>query len=368
MSAILSVRVHGSGHVGIRFDDGSESPTQEVRLDAAQRRMIELFRDWLAQGWANPEKRKITRRRELEVLGMLLYARLFPGPLEGVLDQAVRAAGRDDPLRVELMFVDGAEPLAALPWEYLFRAGANGAGGYFLATDARLALSRYIPQDRPIEPLAPEQPPLRLLATASKPTDEGPVREAETLAALAALAQSAQVEVEVLEHPTGERLVQALRSFRPHVVHLLAHGEYDPEAEEGRLALERDEGTAHWVPDHLLIELFRQAGAIPHVVLLHACEGGAVASSSAFAGLAPRLVGMGAEAVIAMQYPITNNAASAFGAAFYAELAEQRPIDAAVQAGRWGMTLKRPQSYDTGEFGIPVLYLRSKESTPVTVR
>ena len=367
MSAILSVRVHGSGHVGIRFDDGTESPMQEVRLDTAQRRMIELFRDWLAEGWAKPEKRKITRRRELEVLGMLLSARLFPGPLEGVLDQAVAAADRDDPLRVELTFVDGAEPLAALPWEYLYRAGANGGGGYFLATDARVALSRYIPLNRPIVPLAPEQPPLRLLATASKPTDEGPVREAETLAALAELAtQTPQVEVDVLEHPTGERLLEKLRSYQPHVVHLLAHGEYDPDTQEGSLALEREEGTAHWVPDHLLIELFRQAGATPHVVVLHACEGGTV-GSSAFAGLAPRLVDMGSEAVIAMQYPITNNAASAFGAAFYAELAKKRPIDAAVQTARWQMTVRRPQSYDTGEFAIPVLYLRSKESTPVTV-
>jgi hypothetical protein len=27
-----------------------------------------------------------------------------------------------------------------------------------------------------------------------------------------------------------------------------------------------------------------------------------------------------------------------------------------------------PGGYDTGEFGIPVLYLRSSESTPVVVR
>lgn len=367
VSAILSVRVYGSGRVGIRFGDRSESPTQEVRLDTAQRRMIELFRDWLAQGWAEPQKRKITRRRELEVLGMLLCARLFPGPLQGDLDEAVQAAGAGDPVRIELAFVDGAEPLASLPWEYLFRAGANGAGGYFLATDERIALSRYLPLDRAVQPLAPEQPPLRLLAAASKPVDEGPVREAETLAALAALPRP-QVDVELLDHPTGARLREKLGSFQPHLVHLLAHGEYDAGAEETRIALEREDGTAHWVPDHLLVELFRQAGCTPHVVLLHACEGGAVGFSSAFAGLAPRLVAMGSEAVIAMQYPITNNAAGAFGTAFYAALADGCPIDAAVRMARCGMTVQRPNSYDTGEFGIPVLYLRSTESTAVVVR
>jgi CHAT domain-containing protein len=162
--------------------------------------------------------------------------------------------------------------------------------------------------------------------------------------------------------------MEKLSSFRPHVVHLLAHGEYDESAEVARIAMEDEAGRSNWLPDHQFVQLFRQTDLIPHIVLLHACEGGAVGFSSAFVGLAPRLVGIGVQAVIAMQYPVTNGAASAFAVAFYEALAAQSAIDEAVQTGRARMTELRPESFDTGEFGIPVLYLRSKESTPVTVR
>jgi CHAT domain len=365
VSATITVRVDGSGDVRLEGSNGTESQPERVRLDAAQIRMVQLFQDWLAEGWADPQRRKITRRRELEVLGMLLYERLFPGRLPRFLDRALEAASADSPVRLELVFGDGAQPLASLPWEYLYRGDSN-AGGSFFAIDERLALCRYIPLDLAVRPMAPERPPLRVLATVAKPRDLGPVREAETLDALRALSRAAQVDVDVLAHPTTMRLEDRVAAFRPHVVHVLAHGDY--EDGRGSIALEDDAGGSDWVPDAEFADLFAKADATPHIVLLHACEGGTIGFSSTFAGLAPRLVEIGVQAVIAMQYPVTNGAASAFATAFYAELAHQRPIDAAVQAARRRMTTSRPGSYDTGEFAIPVLYLREKESTPVTVR
>ena len=113
--------------------------------------------------------------------------------------------------------------------------------------------------------------------------------------------------------------------------------------------------------------LLDEAGSLPHIVLLHACEGGTVGFSSTLAGFAPTLTVAGVQAVIAMQYPVTNRAASAFAVAFYAQLADGRSIEAAVQRARLRMA-DGPGGYDTGEFGIPVLYLRSSEPTPVVVR
>jgi DUF971 family protein len=362
--AILTVRVRGGDAVRIQYDDGRESQLEQVRLDAPQIRMVELFQDWLSEGWAKPSRRKITRRRELETLGMLLFARMFPGSLSADLDAARAAAVAEAPARVELTFDDGAERLAALPWEYLYRPG-NGSGGYFLATDARLALSRYIPLNRAIKPLDPADGPLRILATAARPRDLKPVREAPTLDALQSLARTAEVEVHVLDHPTPDRLLAQLASVRPHVLHVLAHGEQSDVG--GRIALESDGGDSFWLADHAFAALLEDAGPLPHIVLLHACEGGAVGFSSTLAGFAPTVTHAGVQAVIAMQYPLTNRAASAFAVAFYAQLADARSIEAAVQRARLRMT-DGPAGYDTGEFGIPVLYLRSKESTPVLVR
>ena len=362
--AILTVRVRGGDAVRIHYDDGRESRLEQVQLDAPQIRMVELFQDWLSEGWAQPSRRKITRRRELETLGMLLFARMFPGSLAGDLDAARAAAGGETPARVELTFDEGAEQLAALPWEYLFRP-KNGSSGYFLATDPRLALSRYVPLNRGIKPLDSGDGPLRILATAARPRDLKPVREAPTLGALHSLARTAEIEVHVLDHPTPDRLLAELESVRPHVLHVLAHGEHSDLG--GRIALESDEGGgSFWVADHAFAALLEDAGPLPHIVLLHACEGGTVGFSSTLAGFAPTLTNAGVQAVIAMQYPLTNRAASAFAVAFYAQLAEKRSIEAAVQRARLRMT-DGPAGYNTGEFGIPVLYLRSKESTPVLV-
>jgi hypothetical protein len=355
----LSITVQGEGRVRLEATDGRQSDTQSVHPDPLRRRMIGLFQDWLSDGWADPQRRKITRRRELEVLGSLLYAELLPGTLGAFLEESLRGrAGAGDRLRVELSFLDGAEQLARLPWEYLYRPDTEVTSGYFLATDPKLALSRYMPLGVAVGALAPDDPPVRVLATAAKPSNEGPVREAPTLEAIAGLGDRLDVEARVLEDPTVAHLLDELEGFRPHVLHLIAHGDFDPDEHEGEIALVNDAGEAEWIPDHVFAEYFVQVHT-PRVVVLHACEGGSVDFEASFAGLAPKLIRNGVQAVIAMQFPVTNRAANAFSVAFYDEVAKGMPIDAAVQRGRWRMTLDRRESMDTGEFGVPVLYLRS---------
>ena len=364
MTTRLSVTVQGDRRVRLACSDGRQSSTESVRLHPVHQRMVALFDDWLSEGWADPKRRKITRRRELEVLGMLLYEELLPGSLGAFLEDLVADHGvdRDNRLRVELSFLDGAEALARLPWEYLYRPDTEVTRGYFLATEPKLALARYLPLNAPEEPLAPADRPVRVLATASKPADEGRVREAPTLEAIAELPQRLDVDVRVLERPTVRSFLEAVEDYRPHVLHLIAHGGFDRDAGEGQIALLEDDGDAAWIPDHRFADFFGQVGVIPRVIVLHACEGGTVELGGAFAGLAPKLMRAGAQAVVAMQYPVTNAAANAFSIAFYGELALGRPVDAAVQAGRWRMTLERPESFDTGEFGVPVLYLRTTDA------
>lgn len=78
-----------------------------------------------------------------------------------------------------------------------------------------------------------------------------------------------------------------------------------------------------------------------------------------FGGLAPRLVQKGVQAVVAMQYPITNMAAIDFSRVFYEALLRGAPLDHAVQLGRQALMHMRQHAART--FGTPVLYLHSAD-------
>jgi hypothetical protein len=362
---LLQILAQDGGRVSAVHSDGSESDVAQMRLSGPDRKLLALFQDWLWYIGPNGE-RKITRRKELEVFGHLLYDALFPGPVSEFFEGATsrRDVSRDNRLRVELSFRGEAQSIAALPWEFLYRPESPVRRGYFLATSPHMSLARYMPLDAPAGPLAPEDPPLRILATASKPHDQGPVREAATLEQIAGLRETLSAEVEVLEIPTVNGFADAVARVRPHVVHLIAHGTYDAREGQGALALMADDGGTALVSDFEFSELFAQVDVTPRIVFLHACEGGTVGMAdlgATFAGLAPMLIRYGVQAVVAMQYPVTNGAAAAFSAAFYGAISEGQGVDTAVQEARARMTIERPGAWDSGEFGIPVLYMRSSD-------
>lgn len=358
----LQIIVDDATTVRATLDDGTESAVERFAIETVRRRMLELFSDWLASGWTNGD-RKITRRRELEVLGTLLYEALLPASLAAFVEQAVPRDGvAGDAVRVELRFHNDRDGLARLPWEYLYRPDTVARSGSFLAIDRNLVLSRFLPLQTRIAPLVPDDPPLRILATAAKPSDLGTVREAATLDAIAQLPSRLPATVTVLEQPTFARFLDSVAATRPHMIHLIAHGRFDTNRGEGFVAFLDDDGKAAWIPDSQFADAFGQTGVTPRVILLHACEGAAVDFSASFAGLAPKLIRAEVQAVVAMQYPVTNRAAQAFMARFYDGVAAGRPLDVAVQAARWRITQDLPGSWDTGEFGVPVLYMRSSDA------
>src|SRR5207253_760718 len=102
----------------------------------------------------------------------------------------------------------------------------------------------------------------------------------------------------------------------------------------GEIALLDIDGmNARWVKDEEFVDDLIHTRSMPRLVFLHLCEGGAVDFEANFAGIAPQLVRAGIQAVVAMQYPISNTAAIVFSRAFYRTLAEGEPVDAAVQEG-----------------------------------
>jgi hypothetical protein len=62
-----------------------------------------------------------------------------------------------------------------------------------------------------------------------------------------------------------------------------------------------------------------------------------------------------------MQYPISNGAAIEFSKSFYEQVAQESPVDNAVQRARWNMIFRGDRGYENRDFGIPVLYMRSRD-------
>src|SRR4051794_35177919 len=101
----VQIRLEDARTVQARADDGAESQSQGFELSGTRRSMVTLFQQWLNDGWRD-ERRKITRRRELEVLGRLLYEALLPGDVATFVERYTgRAAGDGgEHLRLELSF------------------------------------------------------------------------------------------------------------------------------------------------------------------------------------------------------------------------------------------------------------------------
>jgi CHAT domain-containing protein len=351
----LTLAVQNDYTVWARREDGAEARGKFV-LDNLHRSLINIFMDWLNCG------NKISRRQELEAFGALLYRTLFDSNVDAFFKHHQKSVQKDGQrLRIQLSFEEHVDDLASIPWEYLYSPDTQTERGFFLATTTDLVLSRYMPLNIARKTLAPTKEPLRVLIVVSKPQKLNPIISEPIIETIEKLA-GPSIVVDKLKKPTIDKFLNKIAEFKPHVLHLIGHGRFIKLEKRGEIALlSADEATETWVRDRDFTDFFDQKHAIPHLVFLHLCEGGVIDFDANYAGLAPQLVRMGIQAVVAMQYPVSNKHADVFSQAFYSELAKGEPVDNAVQVGRWSITLNDPAAYDNGAFGVPVLYMRSRD-------
>lgn len=318
---------------------------------------------------------RLTEREEFELLGSCLFDFLFTD----VVRSRVRSWLEDTAegiLRVVLQF-DADSDLGWYPWEYLHVPGeVSPRRKGFVATRQELVLSRHVrltDDDRPAA-LTPVRERLRIfVGIASPQREEIPSRDGGggVVVPLADLLEETHELVDALERSGAEvRVDRALTKsglaaalapgaagFRPHVVHLVAHGRYI-RGEGGALALCREDrpGMAAWVRDQDLGDCL---GHSPTVVFLHACSGARTEQFQGFRGVAMRLVERDVPAVVAMNFDIEAGIARDFALAFYEALAQGRPIDHAVQLGRNRIgTGGQAANFQGRAFGCPVAFVQ----------
>ncbi|MGB0385588.1 MAG: CHAT domain-containing protein [Ardenticatenaceae bacterium] len=264
-------------------------------------------------------------------------------------------------LRVELDIDERQLPdVAALPWEFMRVPFQEGVGTLWLATAPHLVFSRrrarwIAPQ--PIQ-LAPGER-LRIALVVSAPDGLGVVRYEKIWHALQTLA-SKEPHFELLEiiNPATTASIDAVLEEKPHLFHFIGHAKFECEAEQesGQIALVDDIfNDALWIGAERFSELFTRHQ--PGVVLLQACEGGALSASHAFVGVASQVVQQNIPVVVAMQYEVSNVTAQRFALEFYKRLAQNKPVDKAAQEGRRRIALG-PLGYSKRDFATPVLFMR----------
>ena len=212
-------------------------------------------------------------------------------------------------------------------------------------------------------------PPLRILGVVSSPRGLPALdveKERDQLArALARPVGRGLAELHWAPSATWADLQDLLLDREWHVLHFIGHGDFDPDRDEGVLALTREDGRADLVAAHRLVDLLRQARPMPRLVVLNSCSGAAAGTSDLFSGTAAALVRGGVSAVAAMQYEISDPAAVAFARGFYAAIARGRGVDDAVSSGRVAIL---GLSDRTLEWVTPVLYLRGHDTRLFTLQ
>jgi tetratricopeptide (TPR) repeat protein len=290
----------------------------------------------------------------LAEFGAFLFSKLFTGDVASLYRTSlgmIRSQAKRLRIRLRIM----PPELAALPWEYLLDLQEQS----FLAISPETALVRYVPITLPVRPTT-ISPPLRVLVVIASPHDLQPLdvahEKAILLEALDEWVEQGRIQVEVLERATAAEISQAMRRFQPHVFHFVGHGLF--ENETAYVVLEDESNNASLVDERTFREFFSGCQET-RLAVLNACQSATLSTSQPLVGLAPRLLQRQLSAVVAMQHPVSDKAASIFTREFYRSLALGLPVDAAISEARKGIFLEL--GVQSPNWGTPVLFLRARD-------
>ncbi|WP_426611050.1 CHAT domain-containing tetratricopeptide repeat protein [Bradyrhizobium sp. McL0616] len=270
-----------------------------------------------------------------------------------------RSKGAAQDLRIKLR-IEAAD-LAGLPWEYLY--DEDDMPGFVSLTRP---IVRYLETAGGVSRMGVKGP-LRILGMISDPsTSEWPklnvVKERDRInKGIDALQHEGKVDFQWVPGGTGKDLMKKLLEGDWHIFHFIGHGGVEealPGAGTSGFVVMVDEDgkpVKKFATD--LAMMLTGARRSMRLIVLNCCESARINVGDRFGNPAIGLMKTGwLPAVVAMQFPITDNAAISMSEGFYAALAGNHPIDDAVTLAR-----KFIQEKSRVEWGIPVLYMRSPD-------
>ncbi len=297
--------------------------------------------------------------------GDRLFSFLFHSEIETLYRANFERAENEVPqqaLRIKLR-IDAPE-LAFVPWEALYDARAHR----YLCPSLRTLFQRSADES---DEIRGRPPPFRILGMIAQPTEyrgitldsiDAEQERSEMAGVLEPLEAAGKLTLSWT--PSGNWPDFERRFFKPDfaegwtVFHFIGHGDFDPRQGLGFLLFEEagSSGGEAVYADDLSLFLNEIPNGRPQLVVLNACNGARSREGDLFSSTAALLASGGVPAVVAMQFPISDEAAKRFSAKFYGSLAEGFPVHQAVARAR--MELKRLRF---SEWISPVLYMRSRD-------
>ncbi|MHB1356121.1 MAG: CHAT domain-containing protein [Anaerolineae bacterium] len=308
-----------------------------------ERYRFSLPADIMACAGQAPRSRQIAME-----IGIGLFRSVFQREAQTLWYESYQVAcERNRGLRLRL-HIDSWD-LTRLSWELLYDARRSN----FLVFDRIISLVRYL-RLHVAPPTLRQRGSLAVLVVVANPQDQAQLNwqhEVKVLQeALGELIQADQVKLIPLLQTTHEKLLTTLQEHAPDVVHFIGHGHYNRELQQGSLVLEDGHGHTSLLKAHEMSHIFCRYGV--NLVVLNACD----TANGAWAGLAPSLVKAEIPAVVAMQWPVEDRAATRFSYFFYKALAMGRTVDECLAEGRLGASATGAEPSD---WLAPVLFLRS---------
>jgi hypothetical protein len=289
-----------------------------------------------------------------EEFGGAMFEAVFAGDVRLAwheVQQSARESGKGVRLRLRL---GDAPSIAGLPWELLYDRRTND----YVAQSDRTPIIRYLDTGIPPHPIEVSGP-LHILAVICSPYDLPELdveREWRHLnEALAKQIKEGTIRLDRLPEPTTlDSLRYWLRKNDVHVLHFIGHGDFDARLDDGILYFCDEYGRSVAVSPETLGPHLKDHDAL-RLVLLNACQTARGDVHDAFGGMAQGLIQKQVDAVVAMQFPITDPAAAKFAKEFYGAIGDGLPVDQAATDARKAMM----QHYGD-EWATPVLFMRSK--------
>ncbi|MBP8059757.1 MAG: SUMF1/EgtB/PvdO family nonheme iron enzyme [Chloroflexi bacterium] len=301
-------------------------------------------------------RRALTPEEEVvRQFGQTLFEAVFQGDVRSLFyESRLKADHVDKGVRLKLRLQP--PEFARLPWEFLLEPRKDE----YICLSRDTPIVRYLELAQPVTPLM-VTPPLRILGMVANPTNLPELDvAAEKQRVEKALAQQrgGAIELVWLEGHTVNDLQRALRRAERdpfHIFHFVGHGSFDQQRDEGVLWLADVQGRAAPLMASQLARLLGDHRPL-RLVVLNACEGAQGSDLDVFSSTAATLVRRGIPAVLAMQYEISDKAATLLAEWFYESLADGLPVDAAVAEARKAINLDNDRSL---EWGTPVLFMRT---------
>jgi hypothetical protein len=289
----------------------------------------------------------------VQSLGRMLFEELLQGDaLRVYYESLAHAQAQGDGLRIKLNIL--APELALIPWELLFDPRA----GEFLALARQTPVIRYLELSQPMRSLS-VTPPIQVLGVAINVSEFDTLDlQAERMRLEKALAPlQGRIQLTWLQGQSWPALLQAMRSHPWHVLHYVGHGGFDPATGEGLVLFADEQGNAQPFTAGQFARMVADCQTL-RLVTLNVCDGARASARDNFASTAATLLRRGVPAVVAMQSPISDQAALSFAQAFYSAIADGMPVDSAVSEARKALSFAPVNNL---EWMVPVLYMRAPD-------